>query len=199
LAALNLGGDDFLTKPILPQHLVAAVKARAKRAGILGSYMTRDSLTGLLNHSNILHQLDVELVRAERHDLSLVFVMIDIDHFKAINDKYGHIVGDRVLRKLSELLLTRMRKSDYVGRYGGEEFALILPNTKLEASKKILDDLRQRFSHIRFVVDDSDFSVSFSVGAAGFPKYQSSHVLIEAADQALYKAKKEGRNKLVLS
>lgn len=198
LAALNLGGDDFLTKPILPQHLVAAVKSRAKRAGILSSYMMRDSLTGLLNHSHILHQLEIELMRAQRHYHPLTFAMIDIDNFKQINDQYGHMIGDRVLKKLSELLTTRLRKSDYVGRYGGEEFAIILPNTKISAAKKIMEDLRKKFAQSHFVGENFDFTVSFSVGIASFAKIPNTQLLIEAADHALYKAKHGGRNRVVL-
>ncbi|MHB1946896.1 MAG: diguanylate cyclase [Gammaproteobacteria bacterium] len=199
LAALNLGGDDFLTKPILPQHLVAAVRSRAKRAGILSSYMLRDSLTGLLNHSNILHQLEIELIRAKQHDYPLVFAMIDIDNFKTVNDQYGHMIGDRVLKKLSEMLVTHLSKSDYVGRYGGEEFAVILTNTSITAAKKILDDLRKNFSEMHFKGEDYDFTVSISVGIASFENNPSSQRLIEAADQALYKAKREGRNRVTIS
>src|SRR5581483_11480586 len=89
LAALNLGGDDFLTKPVLPQHLIAAVKMRAKRAGIITSFIARDSLTNLYNHSSILHYLDLEMERAQRNQTPLSFVMIDIDFFKKINDRFG--------------------------------------------------------------------------------------------------------------
>jgi diguanylate cyclase (GGDEF)-like protein len=198
LAALSLGGDDFLTKPILPQHLVVAVKSRAERAGILSSYMVRDSLTGLLNHSNILNQLDIELTRAERHNLTLSFAMLDIDHFKEINDKYGHMMGDRVLKRLSELLTTRLRKTDYVGRYGGEEFAIILPNTTGEDSERILDEIRDKFAGMVFHANETEFSVKFSVGIASYPDITNSQQLIEAADQALYSAKQSGRNKVKL-
>lgn len=196
LAALSLGGDDFLTKPILPQHLVAAVKSRAERAGILSSYMMRDSLTGLLNHSNILHQLEIELTRALRHDLPLLFVMLDIDHFKKVNDKYGHSMGDKVLKKLSELLLTRLRKTDYVGRYGGEEFAIIMTDTTKEDCSALLNDLRELFYRSPFKSGGIEFHVSFSAGVAGFPELTAAPALIEAADQALYRAKQNGRNKI---
>ncbi len=198
LAALGLGGDDFLTKPILPQHLVAAVRTRAKRAGILSSYMTRDSLTSLLNHTNLLHQLDIELMHATRLNLQLAFVMIDIDLFKSVNDRFGHLMGDRVLKKLSEMLISRFRKNDSVGRYGGEEFAVILPNTHINDARKLLDHLRDKFSKIRFNSETEEFSVSFSVGIASFPKFKTAHALIEAADQAMYKAKQNGRNQVVI-
>jgi len=86
--------DDFLTKPISPQHLISAVRSRSKRANILNYYMTTDSLTGLLNHSSILKQLTIELARAKQAKVPLSFIMLDIDNFKKVNDQYGHPVGD---------------------------------------------------------------------------------------------------------
>lgn len=199
LAALNLGGDDFLTKPILPQHLVAAVRSRAKRAGILSSYMTRDSLTGLLNHTNVLQYLEIELSRASRLNSTFCFIMIDIDHFKSINDTYGHSTGDNVLRKLSELLLGRLRKTDLVGRYGGEEFAVILPNTTAEMAVALCAYIRELFAEHVFKVDGGkEFSVTLSAGIAVYPEFHDKKSLIAAADRALYQAKHQGRNREVL-
>ncbi len=198
LAALNLGGDDFLTKPILPQHLVAAVRSRAKRAGILTSYMTRDSLTGLLNHTNILQHLEIELARALRLNQALSFILIDIDHFKLVNDTYGHSMGDRVLRKLSELLLTRLRRTDMAGRYGGEEFAIILPNTNGEMAVELCTELREKFAQFVFTSEGKKFHVTFSAGISTYPNLTDANNLIEMADQALYKAKSHGRNRELL-
>lgn len=199
LAALNLGGDDFLTKPILPQHLVAAVRSRAKRAGILSSYMTRDSLTGLLNHTNVLQHLEIELSRAERLNSTLCFMMIDIDHFKLVNDTYGHSIGDHVIRKISELLLTQLRKVDLVGRYGGEEFAVILPNTTLVVAAALCARIRELFAQCVFKADENtEFSVTFSAGIASYPDFQGAKNLIDAADRALYQAKHQGRNQEVI-
>lgn len=195
LAALNLGGDDFLTKSVLPQHLVAAVRSRAKRAGILSSYMTRDSLTGLLNHTNVLQHLEIELSRANRLNATLCFMMIDIDHFKLVNDTYGHSTGDHVIRKISELLLTRLRKTDLVGRYGGEEFAVILPNTTADIAFHLCAYIRKIFSECIFKSEEGkEFNVTFSAGIATYPDFKDAKNLIEAADRALYQAKHEGRN-----
>lgn len=194
LSALNLGGDDFLTKPIEPQHLVEAVKSRAKRAGILSSFMMRDSLTGLLNHTNILKRLDIELARAQRQSMPLTFVMLDIDHFKNVNDTYGHLNGDKVIRSLANLLSTSLRKTDIVGRYGGEEFAIILPNTHNETALTICDNLRYKFSQFVFTSNSSSFSSTISLGVVNYPYLQDSITLVAAADQALYKAKHNGRN-----
>lgn len=199
LDALSLGGDDFLTKPILPQHLVAAIRSRAKRAGILSSYMTRDSLTGLLNHTNILQHLDIELARATRLKKDLSFVMVDIDHFKSINDTYGHAMGDRVLRKLSELFLTRLRRTDLVGRYGGEEFAIILPDTNGDVALNVCQQLREKFSQIVFKSGHKEFNVTFSAGIAAYPRAPDTSRLIDMADHGLYTAKKQGRNQEIFN
>ena len=196
--AISLGGDDYLTKPISPQHLISAVKSHSKRASILNYYMSTDSLTGLLNHASILKQLDIQLSRAKEAGTSLSFIMIDIDHFKKINDNYGHPAGDDVLKKLAALFLSRLRRQDSVGRYGGEEFALILPNATIEASQKISDDLRRKFSQYTFTANESTFSVTFSVGITCFGMQQTASQMIDQADQALYKAKKRGRNRVVV-
>jgi diguanylate cyclase (GGDEF)-like protein len=197
LSALSLGGDDFLTKPIWPQHLIATVTSRAKRANILNFYMNTDSLTGLLNHANILQRLEIEVARARRENIPLSFIMIDLDHFKKINDRYGHPVGDQVLRKLSALLLSRFRKIDLIGRYGGEEFAVVLPNTNIAASLKICEGLREKFCQFIFNVNNSTFFATFSAGIASFPSVKDAPRLIVAADQALYKAKDNGRNQVM--
>jgi diguanylate cyclase (GGDEF)-like protein len=199
LAAMSVGGDDFLTKPIMPQHLVGAVRSRAKRAGILSSIMIRDSLTQLLNHNTIVQDLELELGRAERQSTTLSFIIIDIDHFKSINDSYGHLMGDYVLRKLSELLLSQVSKTDMVGRYGGEEFALVLPNSDPKAAKELCDTIREKFAKMQFKSGGNEFHVTFSGGVASFPVVKNAEKLIAAADKALYKAKHFGRNQVVHS
>ncbi len=198
LFAINLGGDDFLTKPISAQHLISAVRARSKRARILNYYMTTDSLTGLLNHSSILQKLDIQLTRAQFSNEFLSFIMIDIDHFKKINDSYGHVVGDEVLKKLSTLFLSQLRSQDSVGRYGGEEFALILPGSNLKDSQKIVDNLREQFSQYHFRANNTDFFVTFSAGISCFDSTKNTTNMIKNADQALYQAKQLGRNRVVL-
>jgi diguanylate cyclase (GGDEF)-like protein len=194
--ALNLGGDDFLTKPIKPDHLVSSVSIRAARYRKLRFYMERDSLTGLLNHSRSNEQLEVELRRAERLGLPLSYSMIDIDFFKRVNDSYGHLTGDRVLKSLSNLLKERLRQSDIIGRYGGEEFAVILPNTTAKNATAVIDEIRNNFSLIKHRAGDNEFFVTISAGIASFPAFSTMLSLSEAADNALYLAKQKGRNRV---
>jgi len=196
LYGISLGGDDFLTKPVSPQHLISAVKSRINRANVLNYFMTTDSLTGLLNHSSILKQLDLHLAQSRQARLPLTFVMIDIDNFKKINDTYGHPMGDQVIKKLSTIFLERVRSQDFVGRYGGEEFALILPHASLQDAKILVDELRNQFSQHVFIVDGVHFSVTFSAGLAGFDETKTVQSIIKQADEALYQAKQKGRNRV---
>ncbi|MDX1818908.1 MAG: diguanylate cyclase [Marinobacter sp.] len=193
LHAMSLGGDDFLTKPIDPKHLVATIHNRGRRARSLLALMIRDSLTGLYNHTHTLHLLDQEIVRARQKDQPLCFAMIDIDYFKKVNDTFGHPIGDRVLRSLSMFLKQRLRKTDHIGRYGGEEFAIILPNTRISDARNVLNEIRERFSELQQPAGDREFNVTFSCGVAAW-QGDSSQALCERADRALYSSKEHGRN-----
>ncbi len=197
LEALRLGGDDFLTKPIKPDYLISSVTSKAERNRTLRYFMERDSLTGLLNHVNLKEALYNEVLRSERTGAKLCFAMIDLDHFKLVNDEHGHMTGDRVLKSLSRLLQDRLRRTDIIGRYGGEEFAVILLNTDVENAHQIMDKIRESFSQIRQISSESDFYVTFSCGIAAFPQIKNASELNAAADQALYKAKETGRNRIV--
>ena len=196
LSALSSGGDEFLLKPIEPGHLALAVQSRVMRSRELKALMVRDSLTGLLNHTETKKQLDLLLERAKRSDRPLSFAMIDIDKFKNVNDTWGHPVGDRVIKSLSRLLTRRLRKGDVVGRYGGEEFAVILPDTDADHAAKVLDALRQSFSEVVHRAEAESFSCTFSIGVADSLGFSHAATLIEAADKALYTAKQNGRNRV---
>lgn len=197
LAAMSRGGDDFLTKPIQPDHLITSVTLRADRYRTLRSFMLYDGLTGLLNHTKTKEQLDIEVSRALRQKAELSFAMIDIDLFKSVNDSYGHPAGDQVIQSLSRLLKQRLRATDFVGRFGGEEFAVILTDTDGLTAHKILNELREDFSKIYHNSKDSSFNVTFSCGIACPKSGMTGTALISEADKALYNAKHAGRNCVV--
>ncbi len=194
LEAMRHGGDDFLTKPIDPNHLIQSVETRTSRYRKLRSFMVRDSLTGLYNHTKTKELLETDLYRCARNDTNLVFGMIDIDKFKSVNDTYGHPVGDKVIKSLARILKQRLRKSDTVGRYGGEEFAIVLYDTDIQSAGKVIDEIREHFALVSHSAGDKEFNVTFSCGLAAYPYFDTSSELNEAADKALYQAKKSGRN-----
>jgi diguanylate cyclase (GGDEF)-like protein len=197
LEALDIGGDDFLTKPVEPRYLVAAVAARAKRARAVRTLMTHDSLTGLLNHTSVKDTLEREVAQARRTGSTLCVALLDVDHFKQVNDRYGHPAGDRVLKALAQLLQQRLRRSDVIGRYGGEEYIVVLPNTGVDLAVEVLDRLRIAFGAVEYRAGDGVFKVTFSGGVAGYPaNAESPTALIKLADRALYAAKAAGRNRL---
>lgn len=197
LSAMELGGDDFLQKPIADERLLIAVRTRALRFRRLRSHMLSDGLTGLLNHAAIKTHLDTEISRAQRQDETLSFAMIDIDNFKDINDTYGHPVGDLVIKSVARMLKKRLRKSDVIGRYGGEEFAIILPESNLEVAFKLLDDVRQNFSQITQQNHEAQFFCTFSAGITQLAPNDSLDSVINRADEALYEAKGAGKNKVI--
>jgi diguanylate cyclase (GGDEF)-like protein len=125
--------------------------------------------------------------------------MIDIDFFKSVNDTYGHVVGDQVILRVTHLVRNRLRQVDYVGRYGGEEFAVVMPNTDAAAAKEVMDKLREAASEIEHESDTGAFHVTFSCGIATYPGAKTVLDLTQAADDALYKAKRSGRNQVVIA
>ncbi len=196
VAAMKLGADDFLQKPVEDEQLFSSASLRVERFRKLRSMMFNDSLTGLLNHVAIKTRLKTELALAVRQKRSLVFAMIDIDRFKSVNDRYGHQVGDRVIKSLSRLLQQRLRQSDILGRYGGEEFALILPDTDISNAEELINNLRHQFGEIMHQHEGEQFACSFSAGLATSFNASEDNELINAADVALYEAKKSGRNRI---
>jgi diguanylate cyclase (GGDEF)-like protein len=199
IKAISRGGDDFLTKPISDKRLVAAVLARARRARQVAELMSQDSLTGLLKHASIKERLVQEASSAQRRDKPLAVVMVDIDLFKQVNDDWGHPMGDQVIKTLGNLLRQCLRRQDSVGRYGGEEFAAILPDCSSADAVRLIDDIRRRFSEIRFVHEGRSFSVTFSAGVASSEHHADAQGLLAAADLALYEAKHHGRNQVRLA
>jgi len=194
--AMSLGGDEFLHKPIEPEHLISAVKSRVIRYRSLRALMVRDSLTGLLNHTSFKERLRAETARTKRQGKPLSVALLDIDLFKKVNDTYGHPAGDRVIKSLSRLLKQRLRGADVIGRYGGEEFAVALPDTPIEGALRVLDNIRESFAAIVQHAGEKTFQVSLSAGVAAYGTDSNGESLIQAADEALYVAKHEGRNQV---
>ncbi|HVU00760.1 MAG TPA: diguanylate cyclase [Polyangiaceae bacterium] len=197
--ALKGGGDDFLVKPIPLEQLVAEVAIRAERARTVSSFMLKDALTGLYNHATLMQLLEVEVARSARANRPMAFSMIDVDFFKKVNDTHGHPAGDRVLRALSRHLQNRLRRTDVIGRYGGEEFAVVLSDVDAENAVRVVDHIRVGFGAKTHQSEKGDFKVTLSMGVATFPAIGEPHRLVEAADQALYAAKHGGRNRVVVT
>lgn len=157
-----------------------------------------DGLTGLYNRRHFEHNVEREFLRAKRYASALSLAMIDIDHFKEINDKYGHQFGDYVLREISKIIYDSFRKTDMVYRYGGEELAVILTETSIESATIPLERLRIKIAQHLFEYNDKATNITISVGLGSYLiKMASKSELIETADKALYKAKESGRNKVV--
>ncbi|MBA1230458.1 PleD family two-component system response regulator [Pseudomonas viridiflava] len=196
LDAMSEGGDDFLTKPIKPRHLITTVRNRAARARNLKARMVRDSLTGLYNHTHILQLLEDCSFRSRREGKPLCFAMLDIDHFKRVNDSHGHPMGDRVIKSLALFLKQRLRKTDFIGRYGGEEFAIVMPDTDIQSAHKVLEEIRHRFAEIHYPAQPADLFCTFSAGVVCLGAHDDSLSLASQADSALYRAKHAGRNQV---
>lgn len=198
--AMSLGGDEFLQKPILPDHLISAVRSRIIRYRALRALMVRDSLTGLLNHTSYKERLRAEVARAKRQNKPLSVAIIDIDHFKQVNDSYGHPAGDRVIKSLSRLLKQRLRGADVIGRYGGEEFALALPDTPIDVAMGVINKLRESFAAIEQHSGNTTYRNTFSAGVAEcspqHPDWMEAEALIKASDEAMYQSKHSGRNRV---
>ena len=193
LAAMAEAGDDFLTKPVEVDHLLATLTNRIKRARQLQNLIACDSLTGLLNHTHILAELQRALSNDPQSDTPISFVMLDIDHFKQVNDTYGHPVGDTVIRNLALYLRQHLRRSDPIGRYGGEEFAAVLVGANEEQAMTIMDSIRSGFGEL--IHDNDSLKASFSCGIAQW-RGESLSELVSLADQALYLSKNNGRNRV---
>lgn len=198
LKALNQGADDFLTKPVDDAHLIIAVRSRVVRSRQLLELMTKDGLTGLLKHATIKELLSREWAMAKRKGEIFCVAMLDIDHFKQVNDRYGHATGDEVIASVATLLRQRLRTTDILGRYGGEEFAVVMANCDVPAAAAVLDDFRQRFQELEFSFEGTPFSVTISIGVAEFRPSMDvdAEALLVNADKALYEAKSSGRNRL---
>ena len=195
--ALRLGGDQFLTKPCNPVLLGAVVNTKIERYRETQRSSLHDGLTGLLNHSASKTRLAQLLqAMAPAHD-RLCVAMIDIDKFKSINDTYGHPVGDQVIRNLAWLLKGRLRGTDIIGRYGGEEFLVAFRGAGMEEAHTVLDRIRRDFADMPQVHGGGVLRATFSAGLCAYPLRLTVNDLTKGADDALLAAKRDGRNRIV--
>jgi two-component system cell cycle response regulator len=210
VTGLKLGADDYLAKPYNPLELRARVlsmlrikslqdRINAKRRDLEALSVT-DDLTGLLNHRALQHRLKDEFARAQRYNEPLSVLMIDVDQFKEANDAYGHLFGDRVLTEVSSILRKSVREIDICARYGGDEFIVVLPQTHFSGSLTVADRIWRTVADTPFTEGKVSAHVTVSLGISFFPNKNVATVehLIGFADQALYQAKREGRNRICL-
>jgi two-component system cell cycle response regulator len=209
-AVMRAGADDYLVKEDLTpdavyrslRFVLARFENERQRAQLeeeLRRLARFDELTGLCNRRYFLDRLTQEMLRARRYGSPLSLLMLDLDHFKQINDTYGHIIGDTVLATVASLLHDTVRATDIPGRYGGEEFCIVLTETKIDGARLLAERLRRRIAEAVFpAVGDAAFRVTCSVGLAQFRNDITDTVaFLDLADRALYQAKAAGRNCIV--
>ncbi|MBU9671820.1 diguanylate cyclase [Planococcus sp. CP5-4] len=193
IRAMEIGATDFLSKPLTIPYLIPYMKNRLRNQEIILQGTRFDDLTGAGNRKGFEEVLQQMINLAERTGKTFTLVLLDLDYFKKINDNYGHPAGDKVLRMFSQLVLKLKRNADQFFRYGGEEFALILPETKAKEAILLIERLRTALAETVFEIDGHQpFSVTFSAGISEYRMKQQS--LVNKADQALYQAKRNGRD-----
>lgn len=188
-------GDRIKIGPTILKFLSGA-DAEAKYHEEIYRMTIIDGLTQIHNKRYLQEALDRDVMRARRHGRDLSVLMFDIDHFKGINDRYGHLAGDHVLRELARVVQERIRKDEVFARYGGEEFALILPETTIDGARALAETLRGRVEGHVFTFQGENIPVTISMGAAVLAEEMTGTDLVTAADAKLYEAKRSGRNRV---
>ncbi|WP_267145433.1 response regulator [Myxococcus guangdongensis] len=198
LAAFQAGADDYISKPVLKEELRARVQARLERARLSRERAERDALTGLMLRRPFIEGLRSRLSEAQRQQRPLSLCFLDVDHFKRVNDKYGHLAGDRVLTRLGRLLGARFRREDVRGRWGGEEFVVGLLGETAASAKAILSRTMAEVAEMTFDGDGGEsFRVTMSAGIAESPGDGATlEALLRVADARLHRAKTNGRNRI---
>jgi two-component system cell cycle response regulator len=209
--ALEAGASDYLTKPFHDEELVARVKVHLKIKSLqdelreknarLELLTNTDELTGLYNRRFFMEALRQEFARSERYGTALVYAMVDIDHFKRINDTHGHLMGDRALVAVAHTLQRAVRAQDVLGRYGGEEFAIVMPHTDRAGGELAVERCRKQIEDAVVNIDSGSLNITASMGVVCFPRADVKRLedLIALADAALYKAKEAGRNRVLMA
>lgn len=198
LAAFQAGADDYLARPLIRRELLARIQVRLERARLARERADRDSLTGLLVRRAFNDALLGWLAEARRTGRPVSLCLLDLDHFKRVNDTYGHLAGDRVLCGLGQLLSRSFRTEDLRGRWGGEEFVVAFNNEGLTSARDILERARREFTRLVFEGDHGErFGAHFSAGIATFPEDGASvEALLRVADERLFAAKAAGRDRI---
>jgi len=207
IEGMEAGADDYITKPFDQHELQVRLRAGTRLVDLqaqllsareaLREQATKDSLTRLWNRSSIFDILCRELSRAERESKPVSVLMVDLDHFKSVNDNHGHFAGDAVLCETARLMQNSIRSYDSIGRYGGEEFLILLPGCDEDASYRHAERLRKRLEEVRMPLNGTSLCITASFGATTALPGQSwtPEALIKKADDALYLAKRMGRNR----
>jgi len=210
IEGMDAGADDYITKPFDQHELQVRLRAGRRLVDLqaellsareaLREQATKDSLTHLWNRNSILEILARELTRVEREGTSVGVVMVDLDHFKSVNDNYGHFAGDAVLSESARRMQSTIRQYDAIGRYGGEEFLVMLPGCDEQASFNLAERMRKNLAQAKMLLNESTVCVTASFGATVALPGQAwtAESLIRKADEALYLAKRLGRNRVEL-
>jgi len=206
LVVLDAALLSVITAPVIYYLVRAPVRRELERrleaetrAETMARLAVLDPLTGTLNRRGITVALLEAMAYAERYEHPLTVALADIDRFKRVNDRFGHEAGDRVLEGLAEIFRETVRQNDRVGRYGGEEFLFVFPETTLEASRPIVERIRARASERLFHVTSGAITVTVSIGVTEFEPSEEHGRLLSRVDQAMYKAKRRGRNLVVVT
>lgn len=197
VSGFNCGAIDYITKPFNGSELIARVRNHLEmkhNRDFLKEMALMDGLTKLYNHSYMHERLSEEISNARRHGLDLSLIMIDLDNFKQINDTFGHKLGDKVLRKVSASILEIIREEDVAGRYGGEEFIIILPNTDHSSAFKVAEKIRKSVRKLKWHIGDLKITLSGGVHSLNG---ESVNGFIEKTDILLYKAKNTGKDQII--